>query len=93
MKVRWSGHKSDMRHGRWTACGLTRHFQHFHQADMEQGINCLHVTFLDRLVGPHSEERLLTPEQGLMRRLSTTETGGNSRVELLARNRRDKGQS
>ena len=93
MKVRWSGHKSDMRCGRWTACGLTRHFQQHHQADMEQAISSLQVTLLDRLVGPHSEERLLNLEQGWMRRLGTTETGCNSRVELLARNRRNWGQS
>ena len=93
MKVRWSGHKSDIRGGRWTACGLTRHFQQFHQADMEHAISCLQVTLLDRLVGPHSEERLLTLEQGWMSRLGTTETGCNSRVELLARNRRNWGQS
>ena len=53
----------------------------------------LQVTLLDQLVGLHSEERLLNLEQGWMRRLGTTKTGCNSRVELLARNRRNWGQS
>ena len=127
-KARWSGHKSDIRHGRWTACGLTRHFgqyhqsdieraisnlrvtewpqvgrwtacgltRHFgqhHQADREEAITNLRLTLLDRLTGPHSEERLLTLEQTWMHRLGTTEIGCNSRVELTARRRRNWGNS
>ena len=53
MKARWSGHKSDIRHGRWTACGLTRHFGQHHQADRDEAISNLRVTLLDRLTGPH----------------------------------------
>ena len=93
MKARWSGHKSDIRHGRWTACGLTRHFGQHHQADREEAISNLRVTLLDRLTGPHSEERLLTLEQTWMHRLGTTEIGCNSRVELTARSRRNWGNS
>ena len=93
IKARWTGHKSDIRHGRWTACGLTRHFGQHHQADREEAISNLRLTLLDRLTGPHSEERLLTLEQTWMHRLGTTEIGCNSRVELTARSRRNWGNS
>ena len=74
-KGRWSLHKSDIRHGRWTACGLTRHFGQHHQGNIEEAIGNLRVTLVDRLTGPHSEENLLRLEQTWMHRLGTTETG------------------
>ena len=92
-KGRWSLHKSDIRLGRWTACGLTRHFGQHHQGNIEEAIGNLRVTLVDRLTGPHSEENLLRLEQTWMHRLGTTEAGCNSRVELTARNRRNWGTS
>ena len=93
MRRRWSGHKSDMRQGRWEACGLTRHFAQHHQANLEEAISQLQVVLLDRIVGPHSEDRLVELEQRWMHRLGTTEVGCNSRVELTGRGRRNWGTS
>ena len=93
MRRRWSGHKSDMRQGRWEACGLTRHFAEHHQANLEEAISHLQVVLLDRIVGPHSEDRLVELEQRWMHRLGTTEVGCNSRVELTGRGRRNWGTS
>ena len=82
-----------MRNGRWEACGLTRHFAQHHQANVEEVIEKLQVTLLDRLVGAHSEDKLVELEQRWMHRLGTTEVGCNSRVELTGRGRRNWGHS
>ena len=60
---------------------------------MEEAIENLQVTLLDRLVGPYSEDKLLELEQRWIHRLGTTEAGCNSRVELTGRGRRNWGQS
>ena len=94
MKHRWSKHKSDIRKGVWTACGLTKHFCQCHQGDMEEAIITLQVTLLDHLTGHFSEGRLHSLEQDWMERLGTYQrTGLNTRRELLATNRKNWGNS
>ena len=58
LRVRWRRHKWDIRHGMWEACGLTRHFAHCHQGNLEEAINNLQVTILDHLEGEYSEVAL-----------------------------------
>ena len=93
MKRRFTQHRSDFRLAKWTACGLTRHFEQHHQQDIEGAIANLQVTILDQLHGPYSEERLHRLEQLWMHRLSTTYTGCNSRLELTTSSRRNWGSS
>ena len=94
IKRRWSKHKSDIRKHIWTACGLTRHFERFHQGDMEVAISNLQVTLLDHLEGPFTEEGLRDLEQGWMYKLGTFQnTGCNSRLELTSRSRRTWGNA
>ena len=91
-KQRFSKHKSDLRMGRWDNCGLTRHFQQFHQGDMEQAINNLRVTLVDCVVGTFREEKLLQIEKNWILNLGPSgPLGLNSRNQLLTDNRRNWG--
>ena len=91
-KQRWSKHKSDCRKGKWDNCGLTRHFQQFHQADMEEAIEGLRVTLVDHVVGAFREEKLLQLEKDWILNLGTSgPLGLNSRNQLLTNNRRNWG--
>ena len=91
-KQRFSKHKSDLRMGRWDNCGLTRHFQQFHQGDMEEAIDHLRVTLVDCVVGAFREEKLLQLEKDWILNLGTSgPLGLNSRNQLLANNRRNWG--
>ena len=40
-------HKSDIRGGHLTKCGLTAHFGQYHRGDMEQAISGIKVTLVD----------------------------------------------
>ena len=92
-KSRWSSHKSDIKNGRWTACGLTRHFGNCHQGDWREAVARLRVVLLDCLPGTLDEDRLRNLEQTWMHRLGTVYIGCNSRVELTSSNRRTWGNS
>jgi predicted GIY-YIG superfamily endonuclease len=92
-KRRWSKHKTDCRKGYWDNCGLTKHFQHHHQADMEAAISNLKITLVDHLVGPYREERLLQLEKDWILNLGTFgPTGLNTRNQLLTGQRRNWGR-
>ena len=92
MKRRWSKHKSDCRKGNWDNCGVTRHFQQYHQGDMEDAVSNLQLTMLDHLVGPYREEKLLQLEKDWILNMGTSgETGLNTRNQLLTGQRRNWG--
>ena len=91
MKARWSQHKSDMRHGNWTACGLTRHFGQCHRHNMEETIAKLEVTLLDSC---EVEENLKRVEDKWMCNLGTLFIGGlNTRNEVVNNSRKNFGRS
>ena len=91
MKARWSQHKSDMRHGNWTACGLTRHFGQCHSHNMEETIAKLEVTLLDSC---EVEENLKRVEDKWMCNLGTLFIGGlNTRNEVVNNSRKNFGRS
>ena len=91
-KRRFSKHKSDCRMGRWENCGVTRHFQQFHQGNMEEAINSLKVTLVDYVMGAFSEEKLLQLEKNWILKLGTFgPLGLNTRNELVTNNRRNWG--
>ena len=96
LKVRWRRHKWDIRHQVWEACGLTRHFAHCHQGNLEEAINNLQVTILDHLEGEYSEVGLKALEDRWMVNLGTKgvtavmkscHTRGGTGVELGGRSR------
>ena len=94
MRRRWSKHKSDVRKEHWENCGLTRHYQQFHQADMEHALGRLQVTLLDHLTGAYSEESHLRLEKDWIVKLGTFGPQGlNTRDQLLSNRRRDWGNS
>ena len=84
MKQRWSKHKSDIRHEKWTACGLTAHFGQYHRLDMEEAIKNLKVTILDCV---EKEWQLKKKEDSWMCNLGTLFVGGNTKNEILSNNR------
>ena len=92
MKARWSQHKSDIRHGHWTACGLTKHFGQHHRNDMEASIAKLEVTLLDCC---EDEKDLKRKEDRWMCDLGTLFIGGglNTRNEVVNNSRRNFGKS
>ena len=92
IKRRWSKHKTDIRKGYWDNCGLTKHFQHHHQRDLEAAITNLRITLVDHLVGPFKEEKLLQLEKDWILNMGTSgPTGLNSRNQLLTNQRRNWG--
>ena len=94
MRRRWAKHKSDVRRERWENCGLTRHYQQYHQADMEHALARLQVTLLDHLVGVYSEAEHLRLEKDWIVNLGTFGPKGlNTRDQLLSARRRDWGNS
>ena len=94
MKVRWSKHKSDIRMARWDNCGLTRHFEQYHQGDREEAMEELRVTLVDHVVGEYREEKHLQLEKNWILNLGTSgPTGLNSRNQLLTGNRRNWGRT
>jgi hypothetical protein len=93
VKRRWSKHKTDIRKGYWDNCGLTKHFQHHHQGDIEAALNNLQITLVDHLMGPFSEEKLLQLEKDWILNLGTFgPTGLNTRNQLLTGQRRNWGK-
>ena len=92
MKKRWTTHKSDIRNGRWTACGLTRHFGQHHPQDIETHIDRLQITLL---VSCEEEVNLKKLEDKCMCNLGTLfhERGLNSRNEVMNNKRRNFGES
>ena len=92
LRVRWRRHKWDIRHAMWEVCGLTRHFAHCHQGNLEEAINNLQVTILDHLEGDYSEVALKLIEDRWMVNLGTIFQGSNSRNEVLSHQRRNWGR-
>ena len=91
MKTRWSRHKSDIRHNREDACGLTKYFALHHQGDMEQAITNLQVILLENLE-VFSDQALLQLEKDWIINLGTWgPTGLNTRNQLLTNQRRNWG--
>ena len=91
MKTRWSRHKSDIRHNREDACGLTKHFALHHQGDMEQAITNLQVILLENLE-VFSDQALLQLEKNWIINLGTWgPTDLKTRNQLLTNQRRNWG--
>ena len=90
MKARWSTHKSDIRHGNWTACGLTRHFGEKHRNNIEEAISKLKVVLVDCSPNEKDLKRL---EDKWILRMGTLFTGLNSHNEVLSNTRRNYGNS
>ena len=88
MKNRWSSHKSDIRHGRYTACGLTEHFGKHHQQNYEAAISCLEVTLVD---STDSELSLKVCEDRWILNMGTLFKGFNKKDEVLSNNRKQFG--
>ena len=92
LKKRWTTHKSDIRNGRWTACGLTRHFGQHHPQNIEEHLSKLQITLLDSC---EEEELLKKLEDKWMCNLGTLfhDRGLNSRNEVMSNRRRNFGGS
>ena len=91
IKTRWSKHKTDIRKKN-EFCGLTKHFNHYHQGDWQVAMARLEVTLLDHVDGTYSDERHLQLEKDWILNLGTWgPTGFNSRNELLTNQRRNWG--
>ena len=90
MKARWSTHKSDIGHGNWTACGLTRHFGEKHRNNIEDAISKLKVVLVDCSPNEKDLKRL---EDKWILRMGTLFTGLNSHNEVLSNTRRNYGNS
>ena len=90
MKHRWSKHKGDIRSGKWTACGLTRHFGENHKNNIEEAISKLKVVLV---ASCEEEEQLKRLEDRWMLKMGTIFTGLNSHNEVLSNRRRNYGKS
>ena len=92
MRDRWNKHTADIRNGRWTVCGLTRHFGDHHQAEMEETLARLQVTVVDRSM---RLEDLKALEDKWMCDLGTVlgAQGLNRKNEVLGHSRINFGQS
>ena len=86
MRRRWSKHKSDCRKEN-DKCGLTRHFEQNHQADMEVAISNLQITMLDHLVDPTGR----LGKDWIINMGTSGPTGLNTRNQLLTGQRRNWG--
>ena len=84
MKSRWSTHKSDIRGGQWTKCGLTAHFGQYHRWDMEQAICGHKVTLVDIVA---KKKDLKRSDDSWMCNLSTLFVGLNSINKFLTHSR------
>ena len=92
MKCRWSKHKCDIRHDKWTACGLARHYGNYHRQDRGTYISRLEVTLV---YSCEEEKDLKRLEDRWICNLGTLLGGGglNRRNEVLNHKRRNFGGS
>ena len=92
MRDRWNKHRADIRNGRWTVCGLARHFGDHHQNAIEEALEKVEVTVLDR---SGSLEDLKSLEDRWMCNLGTVlgPRGLNRKNEVLGNNRLNFGHS
>ena len=92
MRDRWNKHRSDIRNGRWTACGVARHFGDHHRNDIEEALKMVEVTVLDR---SRSLEDLKSLEDRWMCDLGTVlgPRGLNRKNEVLGNNRQNFGHA
>ena len=84
MKDRWSKHKSDIREGRWTKCGLNAYFGQYHMGDMEEAMHGLRVTLVDSV---RKENDLKRREDSWMCNLGTLFVGLHLRNKVLSHTR------
>ena len=84
MKGRWSKHKSDIRLGNWTACGITTHFEQYHRDDLEGPISRLQVVLLDSVM---DVRKLKQKEDEWICNLGTLFVGCNTKNEILSNKR------
>jgi hypothetical protein len=92
MRDRWNKDRSDIGNGRWTACGVARHFGDHHPIDIEEALKMVEVTILDR---SRSLENLKSLEDRWMCDLGTVlrPKGLNRKHEVLGNNRQNFGHA
>ena len=84
MKARWSKLEGDVRHGNWTACGLTAHFGQHHSNDLEEALGILKISLVDCV---QEEKYLKKTEDYCILNLGTIFVRLNSNNEALRNNR------
>ena len=73
----------DVRHGHWTACGLTAHFGQHHRNDIEDALCRLRITLADCV---QEEKYLKKTVDHWICNLGTICVGLNSKNDILSNN-------